>query len=154
MSICKQPMNCKRIITNKEMENLPEISTDKTKLDLQVIHQYLSTESYWAQGRSLETIVKSIENSLCFGVYLEGKQIGFARVVTDYAVFAWVMDVFILPDYRGRGYSKKLMQAMVSHDKLQNLKRWGLGTDDAHGLYAQFGFTPLSKPENMMERKR
>ena len=136
------------------MENELSISTDKTKLDLQVIHQYLSTESYWAQGRSIETVAKSIENSLCFGVYLDEKQIGFARVVTDYAVFAWVMDVFILPDYRGRGYSKKLMEAMVSHDELQNLKRWGLGTDDAHGLYAQFGFTPLSNPGNIMERKR
>jgi len=135
------------------MNKLPEISTDKTKLDLQVIHQYLSTESYWAQGRTMETIIKSIENSLCFGVYLDEKQIGFARVVTDYAVFAWVMDVFILSDYRGRGYGKKLMQAIINHDELQNLKRWGLGTDDAHGLYEQFGFTPLSKPGNMMERK-
>ena len=128
-----------------------EISTDKEKLDIQIIHNYLSNESYWAKGRSLETVQRSIENSLCFGVYFENKQVGFARVITDYAVFAWLLDVFILPEYQGKGYGKKLMEAITTHHSLQGLRRWGLGTDDAHGLYKQFGFTSLRKPENMME---
>ena len=128
-----------------------EISTDKQKLDIQIIHNYLSKESYWAKGRSMETVQRSIDNSLCFGVYTENKQVGFARVVTDYAVFAWLLDVFILPEYQGKGYGKKLMQTIMTHEKLHGLRRWGLGTDDAHELYKQFGFTPLKKPENMME---
>jgi len=132
-------------------ENNFRISTAKSELDITTIHHFLSTQSYWAKGRSLETVKISIENSLCFGVYIGTKQVGFARVVSDYAVFAWIMDVFILPEYRGRGLSKELMQAIKSHDKLQNLYRWGLGTEDAHGLYAQFGFTPLSKTGNIME---
>jgi len=130
-----------------------QISTDKTRLDIDLIHEYLSKESYWAIGRDIEMVRRSIDNSLCFGLYLEDQQIGFARVVTDYAVFAWIMDVFVLKDYRGNGYSKKLMNAIMTHEKLQNLQRWGLGTDDAHGLYEQFGFKPLSKPQNMMEIK-
>ncbi len=130
-----------------------EISNDRSKLQLNVIHQYLSTESYWAQGRSLSIIQRSIDNSLCFGVYKDGAQIGFARVVTDYAVFAWIMDVFIVKEHQGNGYGKQLMQAITTHPELQTLKRWGLGTDDAHGLYKQFGFTALSKPNNIMERK-
>jgi GNAT superfamily N-acetyltransferase len=132
-------------------DNKFRISLDKSELDVTAIHHFLSTQSYWAKGRSLETVKKSIENSLCFGVYLGSKQVGFARVVSDYAIFAWIMDVFILPEYRGRGYSKELMWAITGHEKLQNLQRWGLGTEDAHGLYAQFGFTPLTKPVNMME---
>lgn len=135
------------------MNSLIQISTDKSKLDIILIHNYLCNESYWAKGRTFETVAKSIENSLCFGVYLDEKQIGFARVVTDYAVFAWIMDVFIFKDYRGNGYSKKLMNAIMTHENLQNLQRWGLGTDDAHGLYEQFGFKQLSKPQNMMEIK-
>ena len=128
-----------------------EISTDKKRLDIKVIHNYLSNESYWAKGRTLETVQRSIENSLCFGVYIETKQVGFARVITDYAVFAWLLDVFILPEFQGKGYGKKLMETIVTHNNLQGLRRWGLGTDDAHGLYKQFGFAPLHKPENMME---
>ncbi|MDX8340824.1 GNAT family N-acetyltransferase [Draconibacterium sp. IB214405] len=131
-----------------------QVSTDKTKLDIKLIHDYLSKESYWAVGRNIEVVQRSIENSLCFGLYIDNKQIGFARVVTDYAVFAWIMDVFILKDYQGNGYGKKLMHAIMTHEKLQNLQRWGLGTDDAHGLYEQFGFKPLEKPQNMMEIKR
>jgi len=127
------------------------ISTDKSRLDVQLIHNYLCGESYWAKGRPLETVIKSIENSLCFGVYLDQYQIGFARVVSDFAIFAWVLDVFILEKYRVQGYGKELMNSIVTHESLQNLKRWGLGTADAHGLYAQFGFKSLSKPENMME---
>ncbi|WP_372651604.1 GNAT family N-acetyltransferase [Draconibacterium sp.] len=128
-----------------------EISTDKEKLDIRAIHSYLANESYWAKGRTLETVQRSIENSLCFGVYLENRQVGFARVITDYAVFAWLLDVFILPEYQGNGYGKKLIRAIMTHDNLQGLRRWGLGTDDAHGLYKQFGFAPVQKPENMME---
>ncbi|WP_321347311.1 GNAT family N-acetyltransferase [uncultured Draconibacterium sp.] len=128
-----------------------EISTNKQKLDIQLIHNYLSNESYWAKGRSLETVQRSIENSLCFGVYHENRQLGFARVITDYAVFAWLLDVFILPEYQGKGYGKKLVKAIITHPDLQGLRRWGLGTDDAHELYKQFGFTSLQKPENMME---
>ncbi len=132
-------------------ENEVHISTDKSLLDVGMIHRYLSTESYWAKGRSVDIVQKSIENSLCFGVYLDGNQVGFARVVTDYAIFAWIMDVFILPDHRGRGFSKTLMHTIRTQEELQNLQRWGLATEDAHGLYTQFGFTPLSKPQLMME---
>lgn len=135
------------------MQNQIQISTDKTKLDIPLIYKFLSEESYWAKGRSLEIVKRSIENSLCFGVYLESKQIGFARVVSDFAIFAWIMDVFILPENRGKGFGKKLMAAIMAHEKLQNLHRWGLGTNDAHGLYLQFGFKPLQKPQNMMEIK-
>lgn len=130
-----------------------QISTDKSRLDIQLIHGYLSKESYWALGREIEIVKRSVENSLCFGLYFEGAQIGFARVVSDYAVFAWILDVFVLKDYRGRGYGKQLMHAIMTHEKLQTLQRWGLGTDDAHGLYEQFGFKHLSKPQSMMEFK-
>ena len=131
------------------------ISTNKSLLDIPMIHQYLSERSYWAKGRSLEAVQKSIENSLCFGVYDEnGKQLAFARVVTDYAIFGWLMDVFVLEEYRGSGIGKQLMEAIVNHPDLKNLRRIGLGTEDAHGLYQQFGFTELSKPGNMMELLR
>jgi len=131
------------------------ISTDRDRLDIQMIHQFLNERSYWAKGRSLETIRKSIENSLCFGVYdVSGKQLGFARVATDYAVFGWLMDVFILEEYRGQGLGKLLIEAVTGHSTLKNIRRLGLGTADAHGLYEQYGFTGLSKPENMMELLR
>lgn len=133
------------------MENF-FISTDRDRLDIPMIHRFLSERSYWAKGRSLETVRQSITNSLCFGVYdVSGKQLGFARVATDYAVFAWLMDVFILEDYRGKGLGKLLIKEVTEHPALKNLRRIGLGTADAHGLYQQFGFTGLSKPENMME---
>ena len=135
------------------MKSTTQISNDKSKLDIHSIHNYLSNESYWAKGRTIETVTKSIENSLCFGVYVDEKQIGFARIVTDYAVFAYIMGVFILNDYRGNGYGKMLMNSITIHEKLQNLQRWGLGTDDAHGLYEQFGLKQLSKPHNMMDIK-
>ena len=128
-----------------------QISTDKSRLNIDLIHNYLSNESYWAKGRSIEKVKLSIENSICFGVYLDEAQIGFARVVTDYAVFAWILDVFILKDFQGRGYGKKLMNTIMTQNNLQNLLRWGLGTDDAHGLYEQYGFKSLKKPQNMME---
>jgi GNAT superfamily N-acetyltransferase len=131
------------------------ISTDRERLDIPMIHQYLSERSYWGKGRSLETVRQSIANSLCFGVYDDsGKQLGFARVATDYAVFGWLMDVFILEDYRGKGLGKLLIKAVTENPALKNLRRIGLGTADAHGLYEQYGFTGLSKPQNMMELLR
>ena len=127
-----------------------EISTDKSLLDFDVIYGFLS-ESYWAKGRPLEIIKKSIENSLCFGVYLKGKQIGFARVVTDYATFAWIADVFIVENHRGNGYSKKLLESILLHPEMKNMKRWILATKDAHTLYNKFGFRQLKNPERFME---
>ena len=128
-----------------------EISTDKSKLQVDVIHQFLTT-TYWATGRSLEEVKKTIKTCFCFGVYLNEKQIGFARIATDYTVFAFVMDVFILPAYRGKGYSKQLMNAINEAPQLQSCKVWMLKTSDAHNLYKQFGYTELKQPEKVMER--
>ena len=129
------------------------VSTDKSKLDINLIVEFLSKRSYWAKGRSSEKIAVSIEHSMCFGVYADsGEQVGFARVLSDYAVFAWIMDVFILEDFRKKGLGKLLMAAIMEHPDLQGLERWGLGTKDAHGLYEQFGFTRLKTPETKMER--
>jgi len=128
------------------------ISTDKSLLDIDVIQGFLETESYWAQNRDLAKTLKAIENSMCFGVYHAGKLIGFARVVSDFATFAYVGDVFILNEFRGRGLSKWLMQTIVDHPELQGLRRWVLATRDAHGLYAQFEFAELRHPERWMER--
>ena len=128
------------------------ISTDKSKLDIQMIHNFLSEESYWAKGRSLELVRISIENSVCFGVYTLDRQVGFARVVTDYAIIGWIMDVFILKEFRGRCLGKLLMDSLLNHEKFRHLRSFRLGTEDAHGLYAKFGFTLLPKPQNMMER--
>ncbi len=128
------------------------ISTDKKKLDPEVIHNYLSKESYWAKGISMELVKRSIELSICFGVYCDGNQIGFARVVTDCATFGYIADVFILPEFRGNGFSKKLMEVIINHPNLKNLRRLILATADAHGLYAQSGFKPLAKPERWMEK--
>ncbi|GAA4786929.1 GNAT family N-acetyltransferase [Olivibacter ginsenosidimutans] len=129
------------------------ISTNKDLLNIDLIYQFLSKQSYWAQERSRVTIEKSIQHSLCFGVYnLDDKQVGFARVVSDYAVFAWLMDVFIIEEQRGKQLGQQLLKAIMDHPDLQGLKRWGLATKDAHGLYEKFGFQSLSKPETMMER--
>lgn len=129
------------------------VSADKSKLDLTFIHDYLSNRSYWAKGRTMDIVKKSVDNSLCFGVFNEDdQQVGFARIVTDYAILAWVMDVFIAEDYRGQGLSKLLMKEVMAHPDLQGLKRWGLMTVDAHSLYQQFGFNPASKPEMLMEK--
>ncbi|MDW7693524.1 GNAT family N-acetyltransferase [Flammeovirgaceae bacterium SG7u.111] len=128
------------------------ISTDKSKLDISLIHNYLSNDSYWAKGRTIETVRKSIEHSFCFGVYHGEQQVGFARVATDYAVFAWIMDVFILEKHRKKGLSKMLMDAIMKQEELQGLYRWGLATADAHGLYEQYGFKMIEKPELFMEK--
>lgn len=126
------------------------ISTNKDLLDIKFINDFIST-THWAKGRSLKTMLTCIDNSLNFGIYLDGKQIGYARLVTDYCIFAYLMDVFIDEKHRGKGYSKQLMQYMMEHESVRDVKVWRLATTDAHGLYKQFGFTPLSHPEKIME---
>lgn len=129
------------------------ISTDNLKLDITVIHNYLS-KSYWAKNRKLKTTKNSIKNSLCFGVYYKGSQVGFARVITDYSTFAYLADVFILEEHRGKGLSKWLMEVILKYGELQNLRRWFLATRDAHSLYEKFNFTPLKDPGKFMEMFR
>lgn len=129
-----------------------EISTDKARLQIAVIHEFLTQESYWAKDRTLEQTRIAIENSICFGVYAGERQIGFARVVSDKATFAYIGDVFIIDEFRGRGLSKWLMQVIIEHPELQGLRRWVLATLDAHGLYEQFDFAGLRHPERWMEK--
>jgi GNAT superfamily N-acetyltransferase len=130
------------------------ISTDRDRLDRDVVHGFL-TNCYWAKGISREVVARSIENCLCFGIYENsGAQIGFARVISDFATFAYLGDVFVLESYRGRGLGKWLMECIVQHPALQNLRRWILLTRDAHKLYSQFGFTPVKAPERYMELHR
>lgn len=131
------------------MEGEFEISTDQARLDIDVIYGFLQT-SYWAQRRRRSVVERAIRNSLCFGVYVGGQQVAFCRVVTDRAVFAYLMDVFVIPEYRGRGVSKVLIRAVLDHSDLQNLRTFLLGTHDAHGLYEQFGFRALAQPEIWM----
>jgi GNAT superfamily N-acetyltransferase len=143
------------------------ISTDRSRLDLDVVHGFL-THCYWAKGIPREVVARSIENSLCFGIYDErdgksprlakdarhgapGAQVGFARVISDFATYAYIADVFVLESHRGCGLGKALMECMVQHPALQGLRRWNLSTLDAHGLYSQFGFTPPKWPERYME---
>ncbi|MCX6274175.1 MAG: GNAT family N-acetyltransferase [Bacteroidetes bacterium] len=128
------------------------ISTDKSLLDFSMIFNYLSKESYWAKGISENVVRRSIEHSLCFGVYIENKQVGFARIISDFATYAYLADVFLLQDYRGKGLSKRLMETIMAHHDLQGLRRWVLATADAHGLYARYGFMPIAKPERWMEK--
>ena len=127
------------------------ISDDPALLDRAFIHRFLSERSYWAQGVPREIVDRSIEHSLCFGVYRDGPQIGFARAVTDFATFAWLADVFVVEDIRGHGIGKRLVAAVLAHPRLQGLRRFQLGTRDAHVLYARFGFQPLAHPERFME---
>jgi GNAT superfamily N-acetyltransferase len=129
-----------------------EIDTDKRRLDIAAIHRFLTTEAYWAKNRSLEQTLTAIENSLCFGVYKGREQVGFARIITDKATFAYVGDVFITKQHRGKGISKWLMQIIVDQPDLQGLRRWLLATRDAHELYQKFGFAGLVHPERWMER--
>lgn len=128
------------------------ISTDRNRLQIDVIHRYLSEESYWAQNRTREQTETAIKNSLCFGVYNGENLIGFARVVTDFATFAYLGDVFILEDFRGLGLSKWLMQVIINHPDLQGFRRWILATKDAHSLYEKFEFSALRFPERWMEK--
>jgi N-acetylglutamate synthase-like GNAT family acetyltransferase len=128
------------------------VSTDPSKLDLKVIHGYLS-RSYWAEEIPFETVKRSVEHSLCFGVYTASKQIGFARVISDYTTFAYLADVFILEEERGKGLSKFLMECILKHKELQGLRNFSLMTQDAHSLYARYGFKNIPKPENFMAKK-
>lgn len=127
------------------------ISTDKSKLDIDAIHEFLSTKAYWCLNIPRETLASAIANSLCFGVYYDDKQIGFARVITDFSTIAYLGDVYILESYRGNGLSKWLMETIRSHPNLQGLRRWILLTRDAHTLYSQFGWKEISDPSKWME---
>lgn len=129
-----------------------EVTCDR--VDIDAVHRYLSVESYWAQGVAREVVERSIAHSLPFSAFDGETQVGFARVITDYATFAYLADVFVLPSHRGRGISKLLMATIVAHPKLQGLRRWHLVTRDAQQLYAQFGFTSLDVPERHMMRLR
>jgi GNAT superfamily N-acetyltransferase len=130
------------------------ISTSRERLNVDVVHEFL-TNCYWAKGIPREVVARSIEHALCFGIYdEEGAQVGFARVISDFATIAYVGDVFVLETHRGRGLGKWLMQCITEHPALQNLRRWILTTRDAHGLYSQFGFTPVKAPERFMEVHR
>ena len=136
------------------------VSADPIKLDLDLIHKFLSEHSYWARGIPREVVARSMANSLCFGVYAvvnttpnpDWRQVGFARVTTDRATFAYLADVFILPEHRGEGLSKRLMEAVLAHPDLQGLRRWILATADAHELYRKFGFAALAQPDSFMQR--
>jgi GNAT superfamily N-acetyltransferase len=128
------------------------ISTDRERLDLDVIHKFLSEEAYWSPGVPRERVERSIEHSICFGLYREAEQIGFARAVTDRAAFAWLADVFVLPEHRGKGLGVWLVETVLSHPDLERL-RLMLGTADAHSLYERYGFRPVD-PARMMERPR
>ncbi|KAA1244064.1 GNAT family N-acetyltransferase [Aquimarina sp. RZ0] len=125
------------------------ISTEKERLDIDFIHQFL-TDAYWAKGRTKEEVITTIEHCLNFGVYIDNTQIGFARVLTDYAVFGYLMDVFIIEEHRGNGYAKMLVKTIMEHKDLQRIKRWMLATYDAHGLYKQFGFDAIPDPTMIM----
>lgn len=127
------------------------VSTDKTKLNIPFIQNFLK-DIYWTAPRTIEEVQIAIDASFCFGIYLNDKQIGFARVITDYVVFAYVMDVFITEEHRGKGYSSILIETMINEQQLQNVKLWRLATTDAHFLYEKFGFTKLNHPEKMMEK--
>jgi GNAT superfamily N-acetyltransferase len=128
-----------------------EILTDPARIDIPLVHRFL-TSSYWAKGIPEATVRRSIEHSLCFGVYRGSRQVGFARVISDYATFAYLADVFVVEDFRGKGLAAWMMQCIVEHPELQGLRRWSLLTRDAHELYRKFGFRELSAPERWMER--
>ena len=129
------------------------VSTDNSKLDVVLVHEFL-TNSYWASGRTFAQVKKTIENTFCFGIYLNDEQIGFARVLTDKVVFAYVTDLFIIEKHRGKGYSKILMEKILSNDELTEIELWFLATKDSHGLYKQFEFTEISKPEMYLIKEK
>jgi GNAT superfamily N-acetyltransferase len=127
------------------------VSTDPKRLDRVFTYQWLANEAYWSQGLPFNVFKRMVDHSLCFGVYYRtGKQVGFGRVITDYTTFAWLTDVFIIDEYRGKGLSVFLMNCILGHPELKILRRWLLGTDQAHGLYRKFGFGELDHPENFL----
>ncbi|MBD8899117.1 GNAT family N-acetyltransferase [Rhodanobacter sp. DHG33] len=128
-----------------------QVNTDKDSLDIGLIHHFLSTEAYWSRGIPRATVERAIAGSLCFGGYIDGRQVAFARVVTDGATFAYLADVFVLPEHRGQGHSKTLVTAVMAHPQLQGLRRFMLATADAHSLYEKFGFATSARPERLME---
>lgn len=136
---------------NEEIKDRFSVSTDKSKLDISTIHDFLKN-SYWAENIPLAIVEKSIKNSLCFGLYEGNKQIGFARVITDYATTAFLKDVFILKPYQGQGLGKWFVDYILKYSELQDVSKWLLSTKDAHGLYRRYGFTKLTEPEKMMMR--
>ena len=132
-------------------QGLLSVTTDKSELDIAFLQNFLK-DIYWAAGRTMEEVQTTIDHSFCFGIYLDKKQIGFARVITDYVVFAYMMDVFIDENHRCKGYASKLIAAMMEAPELQRVQIWRLATSDADFLYEKFGFTPLAHPEKMMEK--
>ena len=137
------------------METPIQITTDKSKIDLDFVHQYLSEEAYWSKGRSREAVERSIANSLCFSMFdiATKDQMAFARVATDYVVFAWVMDLFVSKTFRGNGYAKQLIRYILEYPELSRVNGFGLRTNDAQGLYEQFGFAQVPNPETWMFKK-
>ena len=129
-----------------------QISTDKTRLDIALIHNFLAHQSTWAQRIPRETLERAIDNSLCFGGYVDGAQVAFARVISDFATFANLVDVFVVPECRGRGYAESLVREVLGDPRLQGLRRFTLATGSAHGLYAKFGFAAPATPRSLMER--
>ena len=127
------------------------ISTDSSRMDISAIHDFLSHHSHWSRGISLDLVSRSVEHSLNFGLFYQNKQIGYARVITDYATIAYLGDVYVLPEHRGRGLSKWLMEEVMTHPDLQGLRRWILLTSDAHGLYEKYGWKKIAKPDLYME---
>lgn len=135
---------------------LPEgyyISTERSAMDIDFIHGYLSEQAYWALGRNREEVIRSMDSSICFGLFGDSRQIGFGRVATDYVVFAWLMDLFIDPDHRGKGLGKALVRYIVEYPELQNVNGMGLRTVDAHELYTNAGFGPIPEPATWMFKK-
>lgn len=129
-----------------------EVSSDPARVDLERVHAYLAGESYWARGIPRGTLERALANSLCYSGFVAGRQVAFARVVTDQATFAYLADVFVVPEERGRGRARELLAAVFADPRVQGLRRWSLVTRDAHPLYARFGFRPLAAPERFMER--
>ena len=129
-----------------------QISTDRSELDVPMIYRFLSEQSSWAVGISRNVVDRAIENSMCFGGYVDGRQVAFARVVTDFATFGNLVDMFVLPEYRGRGYASDLLAFILAHPSLKGLRRFTLATSTAAGLYEKFGFSAPERPETLMER--
>jgi len=129
-------------------------SSEKSRIDVGYVHRYLAERSYWAKGIPVDTVRASIANSLCVGIYKDGQQVGFGRLITDYATFGYLADVFVDEGHRGNGLSKKLVELILSYQPVKKLRRLMLGTVDAHGLYGRYGFTPLKHPEGFMEIHR